>query len=104
MKIFIAKMFAYQKLLYTFAMSLSLTHKNKTDLTNYFLRKEKQHGKQQRKEEKVRMGHRIESHHCCSFGLGRCIRCTSNASLNLNPCRNEIPWIDLLQGFVHIHL
>ena len=85
-------------------MSLSLTHKNKTDLTNYFLRKEKQHGKQQRKEEKVRMGHRIESHHCCSFGLGRCIRCTSNASLNLNPCRNEIPWIDLLQGFVHIHL
>jgi hypothetical protein len=33
------KRFAIQKLLYIFAMSLSLTHKNKTDLTNYSKRR-----------------------------------------------------------------
>ena len=39
MKTFTPKRFAIQKLLYIFAMSLSLTHKNKTDLTNYSKRR-----------------------------------------------------------------
>jgi hypothetical protein len=39
MKTFAPKRFAIQKLLYIFAMSLSLTHKNKTDLTNYSKRR-----------------------------------------------------------------
>ena len=39
MKTFAPKRFAIQKLSYIFAMSLSLTHKNKTDLTNYSKRR-----------------------------------------------------------------